>query len=90
MLAIKVLFCTIFGLYCIGVAINAYQQFADEDDDWEDIDEIEEEVVYKVLNQEKFILRPSTNEEWSDVEYSNNVNLPKPKTGKDLELEIND
>lgn len=90
---IKVLILTIFGLYFIGVAINAYLQFNSEDIDWDEVEkEIEEEEVdieNSLEDNQPFMQYNSENiEEWSYVKYSNQKK-PKLKTGKDLELEIN-
>ena len=97
MTAFWVLLCTIFGLYCIGVAINAYHQFSSEDIDWDEIgkqvqEDMEEvEIHTEVENTQPFIIHKTNDlEEWDLVEYTENMKQAKPKTGKDLKLEIND
>lgn len=75
-----------FGMYFIGVAINAYLDFNREDDDWEDFKtpksntEQEKEETQAFIRTEKL--------EWDFVQYSERPFVPTSKNFE-IELEIN-
>lgn len=99
MTAIIVFILTLFGLYCIGVALYAYQQFDKATLDWEDSEEqrLEEELFIdtgstfeeEAKPMDKFIIHKTLDAEgWDFVEYPIHTVKQKLKTGKDLTLEI--
>lgn len=90
---IKVLVLTVFGMYFIGVAINAYLKFDGEDIDWDDLEkQVKDEknsVVPEFEENQPYIIHTKEDAEaWNLVEYNETTIREQPKTGKDLKLEI--